>query len=200
MSDLKRPHIDEQGRWHFFDGDLIAWKVSNDGKSFTSGQIFKKGSPHSGVGPKSTATPPYHTHLYQTETFDVKSGVLCYKIDGKLGKLKPGQTAVIPPHRPHTFWCDPESGQDLEVYITVRGGDNAGFDEDFVRNFYGYLSSRTMAGKAPNPLQMLRFLDDADVILADVPFGLGGWLNVIVGRWLGGYLFGYSPRYKLFQE
>lgn len=36
------------------------------------------------------------------------------------------------------------------------------FDETFVHNFYGYLSSVTMAGKMPNPLQMLRFLDHAD--------------------------------------
>ncbi len=60
-------------RWHFFNGALQTWEVSSDGDSFTSGQLFKAGSPHSGVGRKSTATPPYHRHTYQTETFHVVS-------------------------------------------------------------------------------------------------------------------------------
>lgn len=63
-----------------------------------------------------------------------------------------------------------------------------------MRNFYGYLSSRTLAGKAPNPLQMLRLLDDADVILvAPLPFyslfsrvgvvhAIGTFLNVVLGK------------------
>ncbi|PWN91862.1 hypothetical protein FA10DRAFT_265694 [Acaromyces ingoldii] len=200
MPPLQRPHIDNEGRWHFFNGDLVAWKVSSDGDSFTSGQIFKAKSPHSGMGRKSTATPPYHTHLYQTETFDVQSGTLCYLIDGKEGKLLAGQKTSIPPHRPHTFWSDPETGEDLIVNITVRGGPNAGFDEDFVRNFYGYLSSQVMQKSGPNPFQMLRLLDDADVILADVPLGLGRWVNIIFGRWIGGYLLGYPTRFKIFSE
>ena len=118
MPPLQRPHIDNEGRWHFFNGDLVAWKVSSDGDSFTSGQIFKAKSPHSGMGRKSTATPPYHTHLYQTETFDVQSGTLCYLIDGKEGKLLAGQKTSIPPHRPHTvgtdFWSD--IGQSVGLY------------------------------------------------------------------------------------
>jgi quercetin dioxygenase-like cupin family protein len=136
--------------WHFFDGALQTWKVKEDGKSFTSGQRFKAGNPHSGVGRKSTATPPYHIHLFQTETFDVKEGTLCYLIDGKEGKLQAGQKVDIPPYRPHTvsverierryrhsnmlltlrlnhqFWNDPSTGTDLVVQITVRGGDNPG--------------------------------------------------------------------------
>lgn len=35
----------------------------------------------------------------------------------------------------------------------------------------------------PNPLQMLRFLDHADVILVDIPFGLGHWANIIIGEY-----------------
>lgn len=125
---------------------MQTWKVKEDAKSFTSGQRFKAGNPHSGVGRKSTATPPYHIHLYQTETFDVQEGSLCYLIDGKEGKLQAGQRVDIPPYRPHTvsltlfdnmllttmltlqskFWNDPSTGTDLVVDITVRGGDNPG--------------------------------------------------------------------------
>jgi len=69
---LVRPKVIDN-RWHFFDGDLQTWEVSSDATSFTSGQLFKAKSPHSGVGRKSTATPPYHRHTYQTETFHVVS-------------------------------------------------------------------------------------------------------------------------------
>lgn len=37
------------------------------------------------------------------------------------------------------------------------------FNEDFVCNFHGYLSLGTIAGSAPNLLQMLRLLDVANV-------------------------------------
>jgi quercetin dioxygenase-like cupin family protein len=100
---MKRPRVDDDGTWHFFDGALQTWRVKEDSRSFTSGQRFRGGSdPHTGVGRKSTATPPYHIHLFQTETFDVKEGTLCYLIDGKEGKMQPGQKVDIPPYRPHT--------------------------------------------------------------------------------------------------
>lgn len=102
MAPVQRPQVSSEGVWNFFDGDLKTYPVKSSPGSFTSGQIFKAGSPHAGVGRSSTATPPYHYHLYQTETFDVKSGVLCYLIDGKTGKLHPGQKTSIPPYRPHT--------------------------------------------------------------------------------------------------
>jgi hypothetical protein len=50
-----------------------------------------------------------------------------------------------------------------------------------VHNFYGYLSSQTMQGLAPNPFQMLLFMYSADVILMDIPLGLGSWANLIAG-------------------
>lgn len=94
----------------------------------------------------------------------------------------------------------------------MRGGPNAGFDEDFVHNFYGYLSSRVMGGKGPNPVQMLRFLDDADVVLVPpvpgagllrkvgVLWWIGRAINVVLGRWLGGMVLGYPTRFKVFDE
>lgn len=38
------------------------------------------------------------------------------------------------------------------------------------------------ANRSPNPLQVLRLLDYADVVLADVPFDLGWLLNIVVGK------------------
>lgn len=162
-------------------------------------------------------------------------GVLCYLLDGKEGKLKAGESTVIPPRHLHTvcllteplvasslqlpsaqFWSDPESGVDLDVNITVRDGPNHGyvyysppfltilvtrcrFDESFVRNFYGYLSSVTMQGLSPNPLQMLAFMDGADVVLV-FPLNIGRLLNVVLGRWFGRWLAGYQTEYKEFAE
>lgn len=114
------------------------------------------------------------------------------------------------------FWSDPESGVDLDVNITVRDGPNHGyvyysppfltilvtrcrFDESFVRNFYGYLSSVTMQGLSPNPLQMLAFMDGADVVLV-FPLNIGRLLNVVLGRWFGRWLAGYQTEYKEFAE
>ena len=45
---------------------------------------------------------------------------------------------------------------------------------------------------------MLRYLDHADVILTDIPFGLGKFLNFIVGRVIGGWLAGYPTSYPMF--
>ncbi|KAH8831018.1 hypothetical protein DL96DRAFT_1523874 [Flagelloscypha sp. PMI_526] len=197
---LQVPAKEADGAWVFFGGDFKTFFIHGDKESFTSRQIFKAGSPHTGVGRKSTATPPYHWHLYQTETFDVKSGRLCYILDGKEGKLGTGEKVVIPPGISHTFWNDPETGEDLDVHITVRGGENPGFDETFVHNFYGYLSSCTMQGIAPNLFQMLAYMDSADVVLTDFPLSTGRLANVLLGRWVGMYLAGYRTQYKEFSE
>ncbi|KIR79040.1 hypothetical protein I305_06724 [Cryptococcus gattii E566] len=193
---LTRPGIEEDGAWSYFGGDFKTWFLSGDDHHFTSRQLFKANSPHTGAGRESTATPPYHYHLYQTETFYVKSGTLAYCIDGEEGTLQEGESIIIPPYRPHTFWNDVASGTDLVVHITVRGGDNPGFDE----TFDGYLSSMTMAGKKPNPFQMLLFMYTADVILVDIPFGLGRFANFFIGFLMGQCLLGYKPGYEVFDK
>ncbi|KAK1225299.1 hypothetical protein PQX77_011818 [Marasmius sp. AFHP31] len=196
---LQPPKRDDDGGYNFFGGALKTWAIRNpDGNSFTSRQIFKHSNPHTGAGRSSTATPPYHWHIYQTETFDVKSGTLCYDIDGKVGKLQAGETASIPPYRYHTFWNDSDAKTDLEVHITVSGGPNPGFDDTFVHNFYGYLSSAVMQGHSPNPFQMLAFLDHADVVLVDFPLWSGRLANIVLGRWIGRRLLGYDVEYKEF--
>ncbi|KAF5388770.1 hypothetical protein D9757_005630 [Collybiopsis confluens] len=222
---LQTPKRDPDGAWDFFDGALKTWAVPNEGNpnSFTSRQVFKQSNPHTGNGRASTATrmlsfvwyttrkrpterhgpfstAPYHWHIYQTERFDVQSGVLCYDLNGEQGKLRAGESVTIPPYHYHTFWSDPEAGVDLDVHITVSGGPNAGFDDTFIHNFYGYLSSVVMQGKAPNLFQMLAFLDHADVVLVDFPLWTGRLANILLGRWLGRGLGGYQVEYKEFSE
>ncbi|ORY91512.1 hypothetical protein BCR35DRAFT_349326 [Leucosporidium creatinivorum] len=196
---LQVPAREADGSWVFFGGAFKTFFISGDKHHFTSRQIFTPNNPYTGNGRASIATPPYHTHLYQTETFDVKSGTLAYCIDGKEGTLEAGQKVQIPPLRPHTFW-NGSATENLDVHITVRGGDNPGFDETFVHNFYGYLSSQTMQGLAPNPFQMLLFMYSADVILMDIPLGLGSWANLIAGKLIGQNLLGMSAEYKEFSD
>lgn len=82
----------------------------------------------------------------------------------------------------------------------------------------------TMAGKNPNPFQMLLFMYTADVILVDIPFGLGRFANFFIGTstssqgmmnvnlltisnlfWdvgflVGQCLLGYKPGYEVFDK
>ena len=132
-------------------------------------------------------------------------------MNGREGKLEAGEKYVSKSGEWHTFWNDPTKDEDMEVHITVRGGDNPGFDEIFIHNFCescrppaprahrsqlpsahlsscadGYLSAKTMAGLKPNSFQMLLFMWSADVVIADAPggsIGLGWWANYILGEW-----------------
>ncbi|KAJ7876045.1 hypothetical protein B0H14DRAFT_33884 [Mycena olivaceomarginata] len=156
-----------------FGGALRTYALkSGDDGSFTSRQIFAHSNPHTDAGADQQllrhTTGTYTKRRHSTLT----AGVLCYILDGKPGKLQVGETVSIPSRHWHTFWSDPASGVDLDVNITVRGGSNPGFDETFVRNSYGYLSSCTMQNLTPNPIQMLTFMYSADVIL-ELPLNWG---------------------------
>lgn len=64
-----------------------------------------------------------------------QKGRLCYFVNGRAGQLEAGEKYVSKAGEWHTFWSDPSTGEDMEVHITVSGGDNPGFDEIFVHNF-----------------------------------------------------------------
>lgn len=78
-----------------------------------------------------------------------------------------------------------------------------GLNERFFRNLYSYTDDCWRAGKAPSLVQMLCFLDSAEVSLAvlGVPWWAEDWVRsvtwgagVVVGRWIGG-LLGYRASY-----
>ncbi|KAL0960478.1 hypothetical protein HGRIS_005520 [Hohenbuehelia grisea] len=197
---LLPPQRADDGAWVYFDGSFKIYFISDDENGYTSRHVLAQGSPHTGAGRKSTSTPPYHWHIYQTEIFEVKRGIMCYIFEGEEKKAHTGETITIPPGKKHTFWSDPESGEDLDVYITVRGGTGPGFDERFLHNLFGYLNSAYEQGMQPSPFQMLAFMDSSEVALADIPFGLGPWANLILGRWIGKYLLGYEVDYKVYAD
>ncbi|GAA5886739.1 hypothetical protein JCM6882_005873 [Rhodosporidiobolus microsporus] len=199
---LSRPSLTADGGTEYFGGALTLWPEKTPEGRFVSRHLLKGNSPHTGKGRESVSTPPMHWHIHQEETLEVLSGTMCYVHAGKEGKAKKGDKVVLPPGKdhPHTFWRSTEDDEDLMIAATVTGGPNEGFCEDFISNFYGYLSSVTLAKQSPSLFQMLLFLDEADVVLSDPPFGLGRVLNVILGRWVGGYLLGYKTRYAEFDE
>ncbi|TNY18435.1 hypothetical protein DMC30DRAFT_54920 [Rhodotorula diobovata] len=194
---LAAPPPGPDGSLSFFDGALLVWNTTApDGSSFTSRQLFKANSPHTGRGRESTATPPEHWHLEQVETLEVLEGTMTYLLDGVESTAKPGDKVVVQPGQVHTFWSG--SDQDLLMQATTTGGaSGAGFDDSFVRNFYGYLSSCVAAGVAPSPFQVFRFLDSAGVAVA-APLGLGRVMNVALGSIGGGLLLGYRTEYPEF--
>jgi hypothetical protein len=61
-----------------------------------------------------------------------------------------------------------------------------------------YLSSCTMQGIAPNPIQMLTFMYSADVVL-EMPLNIGRFANYVLGNWVG-WLGGYKSQYFAFAE
>ncbi|KDQ22097.1 hypothetical protein PLEOSDRAFT_171576 [Pleurotus ostreatus PC15] len=192
---------DADGTWVFFDGTKRISDLSISGNGYTSRHMFAKDSPYTGAGRASVVTPPYHYHIYQTEIFEPKQGVMCYLLEGKEYKAKVGDVVTVQPGQKHTFWSDQDAEEGLRVDITVRGGgDRKGLDEAFFHNLFGYMDSLRQQGQSPSIFQMLAFMDSADVVLADIPFGLGRLVNVVVGRWIGRYLLGYQPSYKIYNE
>ena len=55
-----------------------------------------------------------HTHPYQTERFEIESGTIAFKVDGKEIVAGPGETVVVPPKSSHKFW---NAGETEAVFI-----------------------------------------------------------------------------------
>ena len=45
-----------------------------------------------------------HVHPYQTERFEIESGTVAFKLDGKEIVAGPGETVVVPAGSSHKFW------------------------------------------------------------------------------------------------
>ena len=83
-------------------------------------------------------------------------------------------------------------------------GKGGGLSERFFRNIYGYLDDCERNACAPSPVQMLMFLDSAEMSLALpgprwVANPVSWALGVVVGRWVGGVL-GYKASYPEYYE
>ena len=89
----------------------------------------------------------------------------------------------------------------IEIAISKEDG---GISERFFRNLYSYLDDCVRAGKTPHPLQMLVFIEAADVSLglpgpAAVALLASRVLGWVGGRWVGP-LLGYKSTYAEYYD
>lgn len=140
------------------------------------------------------------------------------KLDGEHKLVQAGETVFIPAGVYHWFSNASET-QSLVVDVGLNG-DTRDRDERFFRNLYSYLEDCNRAGggeeavskggvaaggavTAPNPLQMMVFLDSADVAVAiPGPKWIGKpvgrfivWFGSFVGRWICGFKASYPEYY-----
>ncbi|KAM0245284.1 hypothetical protein ACHAP5_005515 [Fusarium lateritium] len=157
----------------------------------------------------SIIAPPFHYHIYQDEFFRVQSGkgnfyrgvdpnpfaVLSDDPDGQA-------TASVRAGNYHRF----ENASDtrdlvVDIQLTPEEYEN---EQQFFRNFFGYLDDCKTAGCGPSIFQLMVFLHAADTPLA-VPLpweSLGRVASRILlttvaywGRWVLGYRQTYAEYY-----
>lgn len=163
---------------------------------------------------KSFLNPPLHLHLYQKEDFLVESGTgIWYQPTAK----NPAQRRVVktagdPPISLPEGTChrfeNASATEPLVVKIRVNPPAlNAVKEEQFFRNFFGYLDDCRVNGTEPSIFQLELFLCTADVPLAipcPGPDAVKWWvsrivmwiLGVIIGEWMLGYKRSYPEYYS----
>ncbi|KAG7402971.1 Terreic acid biosynthesis cluster protein D [Fusarium oxysporum f. sp. rapae] len=158
----------------------------------------------------SVIQPPFHFHLWQSETFTVQSGVGHFfrGRDPHVWKIlsaEPGteQSATVGLRTYHRF----ENASKSENLVVDIGfdPDNYEAEQRFFRNFFGYLNDCKRVKKEPSLFQLIVFLHNNDTPLA-LPLPndtLGIWVSVIFmlfvsfcGRWILGYKATYPEYYQ----
>lgn len=159
----------------------------------------------------SIVQPPFHYHIYQTETFNVVEGEahLFFGLDplpsAVLSAKGPSAMAVLGPMRYHGFE-NASKTEPLKINIQLDPEDYEN-ESRFFRNFFGYLSDCKQAGQSPSIFQLFVFLWSADTPLAiPMPFGLESlgvylsWLLMIVVAYIGYYGLGYKTSYPEYYD
>lgn len=146
-----------------------------------------------------------HFHMYQTEEFQVVSGVARFFLDGKKFIRDAGEIQFIPKGAYHCFENASESGEDLVVDFRLDEQDRD-MEERFFRNFFGYLEDCRKAKQNPSPFQIFRFLYSVNGPLA-IPVPGPAWvgrqvswavmvgMGLVMGEWLLGYKSTYPEYY-----
>jgi quercetin dioxygenase-like cupin family protein len=80
----------------------------------------------------NAAAPPEHVHPRQEERFETVSGVLRGRVGGEERTLRAGESMVVSPGTPHTWWIDGE--EDARVLVEFRPALNT---EAFFETMYG---------------------------------------------------------------
>jgi mannose-6-phosphate isomerase-like protein (cupin superfamily) len=132
-----------------------------------------------------------HVHPYQSERFEIESGTIAFKVDGKEIVAGPGETVVVPAGSSHKFW---NAGETEAVFVTeVRPALQ--FERLLETMFALANDGKTNRKGMPNPLR-LAVIANAHFDDVRLPFP-PAWMQK-VGLALGapaGRLLGFKPEY-----
>lgn len=176
------------------------------GSKFIMTHTLPPTTPNNGV---SIIEPPFHYHIYQSEHFNVRSGIgnfyqgLDKKPFAVLSSSSDKKTASITAGRYHRFE-NASHEEDLVVDIQLDPEDYES-EQRFFRNFFGYLDDCKKSKTTPSLFQLMVFLHSADTPLA-LPLlneKLGvyiSWLFTMLVAYYGRYVLGYQPSYQEYYE
>ena len=132
-----------------------------------------------------------HVHPYQTETFEILDGTVCFELGGKSIVAGVGETLVVEPGTAHKFW---NAGERQARFRTeVRPALEF---ESLIETMFGLAADgKTNRKGMPNPLR-LAVIAKAHFDVVRLPFP-PAWMQragLAIGAPLG-RLFGYRPTY-----
>lgn len=133
-----------------------------------------------------------HSHPGQEERFEVISGVLGIRINGREQTLTSGGTAIVSPGNPHTWW---NAGND-EVHV-VGELRPALRSEVFFETYFGLAADgRVNKQGLPNLLQLAVLMHDfsPEIVLARPPVAVQRVLFAAIAAL--GRLFGFRSSYS----
>jgi mannose-6-phosphate isomerase-like protein (cupin superfamily) len=132
-----------------------------------------------------------HVHPYQTERFEIESGTVAFKLDGKEIVAGPGETVIVPAGSSHKFW---NAGETEARFVTeVRPALQF---ERLLETMFGLANDgKTNKKGMPNPLR-LAVIANAHFDDVRLPFP-PAWLQragLLMGAPVG-RLLGFEPAY-----
>ncbi|KAF5624116.1 ankyrin repeat domain protein [Fusarium tjaetaba] len=158
----------------------------------------------------SIIAPPFHYHIYQDEFFRVQSGKgnfyrgLDPKPFAVLSDDPGGQaTASVKAGYFHRFENATED-RDLvvDIHLTPESYEN---EQQFFRNFFGYLDDCKASGSAPSIFQLLVFLHSADTpLVIPIPWEFVGRvvsrILLTTAAYWGRFVLGYKQTYPEYYD
>ncbi|KAI0154649.1 fungal-specific transcription factor domain-containing protein [Xylariaceae sp. FL1272] len=139
--------------------------------------------------------PPLHIHLRQDEFFKVEQGLLAASLDGKEYILtKHDEPLCIRAGTRHRFWSHASATESLVFrgWTDPQVADHI-LDENFLRNFQGYLADCHREGLQPSPFQLVLFAYEASTVVTP-PFWVPLWFlqaaHYVLANWIAASVLG----------